>query len=170
MTDLDTVQENHREETAPLRVLQLRAGLARGDLLLPYAVIAEVTEASLDSLVTEEQPLLGRLAWRGVEVPLFGLDRLVGDPPVAWRRRLPVVIVYALAPDDRLAYYGLALQGVPRSVRLPQRSLEDEQPAAQPMLAFEGRLATDRVVVPDLDALEARLRALLDAGAEDARH
>lgn len=167
MTSTDPLPNDAHGDDTPLRALQLRVGLTRGDLLLPYETIAEVAEAQLATLVSGDQPILGHFTWRGVLLPVIGLDRLMADPPVEWRRRLPVAVVYALNPDERLAYYALALKGVPRSLRLPHRMLEDEQKVEEPLLAFSGKLATDPVVVPDLDALEARVRQMLPVGSED---
>ncbi|MFO7808216.1 hypothetical protein, partial [Guyparkeria sp.] len=73
-------QEQSQAGEAPIRAVRLPTQLTDLDLLIPYALIAEITDVSLP----EGSIRLGRneatiVNWRGQRVPLVSLEAMNGE-------------------------------------------------------------------------------------------
>jgi chemosensory pili system protein ChpC len=134
--------------------------VAGARLLLPNATIAEVLSYAEPEPVGADAPawLLGRLRWRGWQVPLVAFGKLAG---VAEERAVlgsKVVVLKALAGTSRTPYFAMLTQGFPRLVTVSRRTLsvEDADTDAMPRgVQARVRLNEDPALLPDLEAIEA---------------
>lgn len=134
--------------------------VAGARLLLPNATIAEVLSYADPEPVGADAPawLLGRLRWRGWQVPLLAFGTLAG---VAEERAVlgsKVVVLKALAGTSRTPYFAMLTQGFPRLVTVSRQTLsvEDDETDALPRgVQARVRLNEDPALLPDLEAIEA---------------
>lgn len=134
--------------------------VAGARLLLPNATIAEVLSYADPEPVGADAPawLLGRLRWRGWQVPLLAFGTLAG---VAEERAVlgsKVVVLKALAGTSRTPYFAMLTQGFPRLVTVSRQALsvEDDDADAMPRgVQARVRLNEDPALLPDLEAIEA---------------
>ena len=140
-----------------------------GRLLLPNACIAEILSVA-DPEPIEDAPewLLGRIRWRGWQVPLVAYSTLAGlgqhDPALRGQR---VLVLKTLGGDARLPYFAMLTQGFPRLVTVPREELlpqDDGEPLPDGVLA-RVRLNEDDALVPDLASLEENLADVFRAAA-----
>ena len=136
--------------------------VARARLLLPNATIAEVLSFAPPSPV-EGAPdwLLGRIRWRGWEVPLIAFSEMADIAPEAGGLGSKVVVLKALGGDAKAPYFAILTQGFPRLVTVSPDRLQHEADEHLPH-GVHARvwLNEDEAFVPDLEAIE-----LLIAGA-----
>ncbi len=137
-----------------------------GRLLLPNACIAEILSVA-DPEPIEDAPewLLGRIRWRGWQVPLVAYSTLAGlgqhDPALRGQR---VLVLKALAGDPRMPYFAVLTQGFPRLVTISDSSLvEDPEAPLGEAVASAVRFQDEEALVPDMDDIERRLQAALAA-------
>ncbi|GHA88776.1 chemotaxis protein CheW [Cognatilysobacter bugurensis] len=134
--------------------------VAGARLLMPNATIAEVLSYADPEPVGEDAPewLLGRLRWRGWQVPLIAFGTLAG---VAQERAVlgsKVVVLKALAGTSRTPYFAMLTQGFPRLVTVSRQTLsvEDDDASMMPRgVQARVRLNEDPALLPDLEAIEA---------------
>ncbi len=137
-----------------------------GRLLLPNACIAEILSVA-DPEPIEGAPawVLGRIRWRGWQVPLVAYSTLAGlgqhDPALRGQR---VLVLKALAGNPRMPYFAVLTQGFPRLVTVSASSL-DERAGVElgDAVAAAVRYQDEDALIPDLDQLERRLHTALAA-------
>ncbi len=140
--------------------------VAGGRLMLPNACIAEILSVA-DPEPIEGAPdwLLGRIRWRGWQVPLIAFSTLAGmgehDASLRGQR---VLVLKTLGGDTRLPYFAMLTQGFPRLVTVSPAMLV-EQPDVQlgEGVAAAVRYQDEEALVPDMDSIEQRLQAALAA-------
>lgn len=140
--------------------------VAGGRLMLPNACIAEILSVA-DPEPIEGAPdwLLGRIRWRGWQVPLIAFSTLAGmgehDASLRGQR---VLVLKTLGGDARLPYFAMLTQGFPRLVTVSPAMLV-EQPDVQlgEGVAAAVRYQDEEALVPDMDSIEQRLQAALAA-------
>lgn len=127
-------------------------------LLLPNVTVAEVVPAG------ELQPPpagapdwhLGFVIWREQRIPVVAFEALNGEG--APREVERVAIVSGISAQRDLPFYGLVVQGIPSSAKVKIAQLEDLEGAPTgPMEFLKVRYLGELAVIPDLDALEAKL-------------
>ena len=135
--------------------------VAGGRLMLPNACIAEILSVA-DPEPIDGAPdwLLGRIRWRGWQVPLVSFSTLAGigahDESLRGQR---VLVLKTLGGDARLPYFAMLTQGFPRLVTVPREELlpqDDGEPLPDGVLA-RVTLREDSALVPDLARIEARI-------------
>ncbi|WP_024891326.1 chemotaxis protein CheW [Luteimonas huabeiensis] len=146
---------------APAEIRGVLIQIAQARLLLPNATISEVLSYA-DPEPVDGAPdwLLGRIAWRGWSLPLVAFARMAG---LAADERgglgSKVAVMKNLRAGDRLPYIALLTQGFPRLVNVSARTLEadDGDGALPPAVSARVRIRDDAALVPDLDAVAARV-------------
>lgn len=134
--------------------------VAGARLLLPNATIAEVLSYADPEPVGESAPawLLGRLRWRGWQVPLVAFGTLAGVAQERAALGSKVVVLKALAGTSRTPYFAMLTQGFPRLVTVSRQALSVEDDTADAMpraVQARVRLNDDPALLPDLEAIEA---------------
>jgi chemosensory pili system protein ChpC len=140
--------------------------VAGGRLLLPNATIAEVLSyAEPEPDASGADWLLGRMRWRGWQLPLVAFSRLAGigeDKPGLGSK---VIVLKALGGDRRLPFFAVVTQGFPRLVTVSRTALSIESqdaPLPRGVQAFV-RLNDEPALLPDLLQVEQQLHELRDA-------
>ena len=144
--------------------------VAGARLLLPNATIAEVLSyAEPDGIDNAPDWLLGRIRWRGWQLPLVSFARLSGIADEQGGLGSKVVILKALGGDARHPYFALLTQGFPRLVTVAKDALraEDDADATQLPPGFQARvvLNEDAAVLPDLAQIEQLIGSALAQAA-----
>jgi chemosensory pili system protein ChpC len=159
--------------TEPPALTDIRGVLiqvAGARLLLPNATIAEVLSYADPEPVGGEAPdwLLGRMRWRGWQLPLIAFGRLAGVAEEKAALGTKVVVLKALAGTGRTPYFALLTQGFPRLVTVSRGGLELEDDRADAMprgVQARVRLNENEALLPDLDAVEALVAEALERAA-----
>lgn len=142
--------------------------VADARLLLPNATIAEVLSyATPEPLADAPDWLLGRIRWRGWQLPLMSFSRFAGIAEEEGGLGSKVIVLKALGGNARQPYFAMLTQGFPRLVTVTESTLvmlDDGGELPAGVLA-RVRLNENDAMVPDLAALEQRLHAALAAAA-----
>ncbi len=141
--------------------------VADARLLLPNATIAEVLSFSEpDPIADAPDWLLGRIRWRGWQLPLVGFSRFTGTGRDEGGLGSKVIVLKALGGDPKHPYIALLTQGFPRLVTVAEsalQALDDGDELPEGVLA-RVRLNEDEALLPDLAALEQHVtHALAEA-------
>lgn len=144
--------------------------LREARLLVPGAAVAEIAGWQ------EPEPIqgapawvLGRIAWRGIPLPLVDIEGLAGDASQVGGggRRARVAVLHGAPGDERLPFYGLLLQGIPHLVQVfPGLVSPDTQAGglSHAVIAQNVVVHGERAFIPDLEVLERSLREALGLG------
>jgi chemosensory pili system protein ChpC len=143
--------------------------VAGGRLLLPNATIAEVMSYA-DPEPIENTPdwLLGRIRWRGWQLPLVAFARLSGIAPEHGGLGSKVIVLKALGGDPKFPYFALLTQGFPRLVTVSRDRLVTDSTIDESLpegVKARVLLNEDSALLPDLEHVEMLLgQALREAG------
>lgn len=142
--------------------------VADARLLLPNATIAEVLSFAAPDPVAEAPAwLLGRIRWRGWQLPLLSFSRFAGIAAEEGGLGSKVIVLKALGGDAKHPYFAMLTQGFPRLVTVTEAALatvDDDGELPAGVLA-RVRLGENDAIVPDLAALEDELTMVLAAVA-----
>ena len=132
--------------------------IAGARLLLPNATIAEVLSFA-DPEPVDNAPdwLLGRIRWRGWQLPLVAFSRLSGIAEEKGGLGSKVVVLKALGGDPKAPFFALLTQGFPRLVTVPQAALAADADNGEALPAgVQARvvLNEDAALLPDLEQVE----------------
>ena len=142
--------------------------VAEARLLLPNATIAEVLSYSDPDPVTGTPDwLLGRIRWRGWQLPLVSFSRFAGIAEEQGGMGSKVIVLKALGGDAKRPFFALLTQGFPRLVTVTETTLSAEGDDTELLEGVLGRvrLNDDDALVPDLAAIEEQIAAALAAAA-----
>lgn len=143
--------------------------IAGARLLLPNATIAEVLSyADPEPVAGAPEWLLGRLRWRGWQLPLVAFSRLTGIAGEQGGLGSKVLVVKAFGGNPKLPYFALLTQGFPRLVTVSREALAavDHGGDALPdAVLAEVMLNQDQALLPDIDRIEALLGEALAQAA-----
>lgn len=142
--------------------------VAGGRLLLPNATIAEVLSyAEPDAVAGAPDWLLGRIRWRGWQLPLVAFGRLSGLASERGGLGSKVVVLRALGGNPRAPYFAMLTQGFPRLVTVSRETLmvvEDNNPLPNGVQA-RVLLNEDAAFLPDLGIIEEQIGVALAQAA-----
>lgn len=140
-------------------------------MLLPNATIAEViTHSTPEPLAGAPSWLLGRIAWRGWQVPLVSFTQLAGVAEGDADLSMRVAVLKALGGDPKLPFIAVLTQGFPRLTTLNAELILPTHDGSElpPGVRAHVLVRDDVAVIPDLEWIEAQLLDLLDNVAPDA--
>ena len=164
MSNANTLQPPVDAADADIRGVLIQLSGAR--LLLPNATIAEVLSyAEPEPVDNAPAWLLGRIRWRGWQLPLVSFSRLAGIADEHGGLGSKVLVFKALGGSSPTPFFAVLTQGFPRLVTVSRASLVVDGSASLP-LATTARvmLNQDDAYVPDLEAVETLIaEALADA-------
>lgn len=142
--------------------------VAEARLLLPNATIAEVLSyADPEPVPGAPDWLLGRIRWRGWQLPLVAFSRFTGIAEEAGGLGSKVIVLKALGGDAKRPFFAVLTQGFPRLVTVTEGALAtdtEDLDIPEGVLA-RVRLNEDGALLPDLAMLETRIGEALDAAA-----
>ncbi len=136
-------------------------------LLLPNATISEVLSYA-DPEPVENAPawLLGRIRWRGWQLPLVSFSRIAGLAEEQGGLGSKVAILKALGGDAKLPHFAMLTQGFPRLVTVSREALVlDTEEGGELPNGVQARvlLNDDAALIPDIGVVEASLQEALAA-------
>jgi chemosensory pili system protein ChpC len=136
--------------------------VAGGRLLLPNATIAEVLSyADPEPVANTPDWLLGRIRWRGWQLPLVAFSRLSGIADEAGGLGTKVVVLKSLGGDAKAPYFAMLTQGFPRLVTVSPETVMADAHAEDETLpdGVQARvlLNQDQALLPDLERVEAMI-------------
>ena len=127
-------------------------------LLLPNATIAEVLSfADPEPVADAPDWLLGRIRWRGWQLPLIAFARIAGLADEQGGLGSKVIVLKALGGDAKLPHFALLTQGFPRLVTVSRDTLsidDSTSDALPPGVQTRVLLNEDVALVPDLAQIE----------------
>ena len=142
--------------------------VAEARLLLPNATIAEVLSyADPEPVADAPDWLLGRMRWRGWQLPLVSFSRFSGIAEDRGGLGSKVIVLKALGGDAKHPFFALLTQGFPRLVTVTEGSLvsdSDDAGVPEGVLA-RVRLNEDDALLPDLAAIEEKIAEALAIAA-----
>ena len=154
------------ESTNIIRGVLIQVAEAR--LLLPNATIAEVLSyADPEPVADAPDWLLGRMRWRGWQLPLVSFSRFSGIAQDRGGLGSKVIVLKALGGDAKHPFFALLTQGFPRLVTVTEGSLvsdSDDAGVPEGVLA-RVRLNEDDALLPDLTAIEEKIAEVLAIAA-----
>ena len=142
--------------------------MAQARLLLPNATIAEVLSFAQPEPVADAPDwLLGRMRWRGWQLPLVSFSRYAELADEDGGLGSKVIVLKALGGDEKHPYFAMLTQGFPRLVTVTETSMvtvdsDEELPAG---VLARVRHNDEDAMLPDLAALEDSLRELMALAA-----
>ena len=142
--------------------------LAGARLLLPNATIAEVLSyAPPEPVESAPEWLLGKIRWRGWQLPLVAFAELagVGKEPAGLGSK--VVVLKALGGNAKAPYFAILSQGFPRLVTVSQEGLIPDTDSSALPLGVQCRVIMneDTAFVPDLGVVESLITDVLAQAA-----
>lgn len=141
-------------------------------LLLPNATIAEVLSyAEPDAVEGTPDWLLGRMRWRGWQLPMVAFSRMLGiAASETGGLGSKVVVLRALGGNAQAPYFAMLTQGFPRLVTVSRDTLMvlDDGDALPPGVQARVQLSLDEALLPDLVAVENMINEVLAQAAAAA--
>ena len=139
---------------ADIRGVLIQVAGAR--LLLPNATIAEVLSfADPEPVADAPDWLLGKIRWRGWQLPLIAFSRLAGIADEKGGLGSKVIVLKALGGDPKAPFFAVLTQGFPRLVTVSEAALvteETERSLLPNGVQARVTLNQDDALVPDLAA------------------
>ena len=134
-------------------------------LLLPNATISEVLSyAAPDAIEGAPDWLLGRIRWRGWELPLVAFSRMAGIASEQGGLGSKVVVLKALGGNEKTPYFAILTQGFPRLVTVSRDALVADAESELPEgVQARVMLNEDAALLPDLAQIESRIAQALAA-------
>ena len=152
---------------ADIRGVLIQVAGAR--LLLPNATIAEVLSfADPEPVADAPDWLLGKIRWRGWQLPLVAFSRLAGISDEKGGLGSKVIVLKALGGDPKAPFFAVLTQGFPRLVTVSEAALvteETERSLLPNGVQARVMLNEDDALVPDLELVERMIGESLQRAA-----
>ena len=136
------------------------------NLVLPNTSIAEVINYSAPSSVKGSPDwYLGMVSWRGINIPLVSFEK-ANEVKTARKSKLTrIAVLNGVSGNDKLSFYGVVVQGIPRLVSLEESSIQEitKPDVKLPLVLAQTKIAEQDAVIPDQIKIEKLLK---QAGAE----
>jgi chemosensory pili system protein ChpC len=146
------------DEVLSIRCMQLP--LVGMQMLLPNAAVAEIIGYDRAAIANATNPpVMGRIPWRGVLVPVVSIEALCQQQVQEPGNRSRIAIVYHPDGDEAIPYLGILLQDIPRAYLAESPRLEGKGEVVEcPYLSFRIEEMVDDYYVPDIDAIFEAVR------------
>jgi chemosensory pili system protein ChpC len=143
--------------------------VAGSRLLLPNATIAEVLSyADPEPVAGAPDWLLGRIRWRGWQLPLVAFARLSGIAEEQGGLGSKVVVLKALGGEPKAPYFAMLTQGFPRLVTVSRDTVITDASSDEALpegVQARVLLNEDAALLPDLEHVEAMIGQALRQAA-----
>lgn len=142
---------------APSVIASLYLPMAGDKLLLPNVCVAEVV-AYQDPVKPKKAPdyYLGLVKWRGIDVPLvcYEVANKTGKFERAPGARIAVINTIG-AQSDRIPFFAMVTQGIPRLVKVASELIKEGDKTAGPAELARVRVDGEDAVIPNVEFLES---------------
>lgn len=146
----------------PEQVAGLLIPMVGRPMILPNVAVAEIVPWKRPARKDNASPawLLGRVEWRGLQVPLISLELMNNIELDDAQQGSRIAVVNGVG-KTKLPFYAISIQGIPRLLRVyPEDITQEEQLPDKPALAWQMAVNGERMVVPDLDYVEEQLEKM----------
>ncbi|MCB1758827.1 MAG: chemotaxis protein CheW [Gammaproteobacteria bacterium] len=150
------------ETTAGIRGVLLP--LHQGQLLLPNRLMSEVIGYREPDQIIRGAPdwFSGIVVWRHIPVPMVNFDALLGSEDIEVGHRARIALLRTVNSDSARPFTAFLLQSIPRLIRVDETTLDPLEAGDEVrFLRQRVRVGETEAWIPDLDALESSLQALL---------
>lgn len=134
--------------------------LRKENVIVPNALVAEIISVKdIDESGDNPEWMLGKMSWRGKDVPLLSFEAAGGDKNVSKvNLNTQAVVLYAVGDNgvlDDNPYLGLVMSGVPHvsSFSREQIKTDTESHEEHPMILQKVRINGASVSILDVDAM-----------------
>jgi len=149
----------------PSNVRSLLISIQGGRLLLPTAVVAEVTpykkvvNANHKTIGTMPPWLLGIIEWREQLIPLISIEKILSLPLAPLTTESHVIVLYGLEFIQVTPFYAFVAATIPHVLSVSDQDLTAHREIKRNGLVFSAKL-TDKetVFLPDVNFFENLLR------------
>lgn len=129
-------------------------------LLLPNVSIAEVVDFAADAAKADAGTphwLIGRLSWRGLDLPVLSYDAANGgDPARPDHNRGRIVVLNTIGKyHDAMPFMALVTQGIPSQTRIGEADLRQLDGEGGPADLMQVDILGEIAWIPDLEYLES---------------
>jgi chemosensory pili system protein ChpC len=151
-------------QSTHIRCLLVPVGGGKSQLLIPSAVVAEVTNYKQPEkkIVNTPKWLLGMVEWRGQNVPVVSIEDILVQPLTSSSHDHRLVILYGLETSQFLPFYAFIASNIPSAISLSNKFLTEFTDGKQTGLVFDVTLATKTGVetasILDVTYVESLLR------------
>lgn len=140
--------------------------LRKENVIIPNAIVAEIVSVK-DISVSDNTPdwFLGKMNWRGEEVPLLSFEVAAGDKASKVNLNTQAVVLYAAGKDEKNTespYLGLVMSGVPHVSQFSRNQIacDNEVYLDHPMVAQRVRINGARASILDVDAMVSMIQKI----------
>ena len=139
----------------PEQIASLLIPMHGRPLLVPNAAVAEIVNwPELEQIEGTPSWMLGMADWRGVQLPVVSLERL-NDPSNDDAEGGQRLLVINAQGHYKAAFYGVAVQGIPRLIRVfPEEIGEQQELVDDKVFDMLVMVSGERAIIPDLPAVE----------------
>lgn len=145
-------------------VYSLLIPFAGGKLILPRVSVAEVTGYLRPKPVRGAPDwLIGLINWQGQEIPLVSFEGMCGRKVPERAGRTRIAVTHAIGEQINPPVIALLTQGYPYLVRVNPAvlSVDSENDFGTGPVLNRVRMANERPVIPDLEAIEEKLLEIM---------
>ncbi|MFW2439006.1 MAG: chemotaxis protein CheW [Arenicellales bacterium] len=125
-----------------------------GFLVIPSAAVAEIVPLALKEGAAEGN-LLGFMAWRGIQVPVYSMEGLAGLSVPAFGKRSKAFIFYPWKGMDKNTFFAIATLHDPRPRLLSSDDIQasDDDQSDNAFIRASFRYDGEPALIPDLQAI-----------------
>ncbi len=135
--------------------------LRKDNVILPNALVAEIVSVKdIEGSDNTPEWYLGKMQWRGSEVPLLSFEAAGGEKISKVNLNTQAVVLYGVGKDGIAAespYIALVMSGVPHVSHFSREQIksddEEAETEAHPMVAQKVRINGASVSILDVDAM-----------------
>jgi len=133
--------------------------LRKENVIVPNALVAEIISVKeLEESENTPAWFLGRMPWRGADVPLLSFEAARGDEMSRVNLNTQAVVLYAVGKGGEVTenpYLGLVMSGVPHVSHFTREQVTTDVEAVEehPMVAQKVRINGASVSILDVDAM-----------------
>ncbi len=134
--------------------------LRGGRLILPNTAIAEIVPY-IEPEPLEHAPsfLLGRVNWRGHDIPLISFEAACGEAVPALNPRARLAVLNTLNGNAALPFFAVLTQEIPQLLKVDETNLQpiEHETMLSPLTLCQVLVNGEPATIPNLDALETEL-------------
>lgn len=133
--------------------------LRKENVIVPNALVAEIISVKeIEQDETSPDWFLGRMKWRGADVPLLSFEASGGEKISKVNLNTQAVVLYAVGTSGEVSehpYLGLVMSGVPHVSHFTREQIKTDEEAEEdhPMVAQKVRINGASVSILDVDAM-----------------
>lgn len=137
-------------------IASLYLPVSKSQLLLPNVSVAEVVAYQPPTTVTDRPDyFLGMVPWRGINIPLLSYELANGVEASPRSQSARIAVINSIGKDhDRLPFYAVLTQGIPRLVKVSDEIINEQKRKAGKADKAVVKVDGEEAIIPDLEYLE----------------